>query len=70
MRLEKSCPFCGSDDAYVQFWRNDNNMKYVVVCQRCGARGPSCKSRHDAEDAWQVRTPKQIWQKLGNGWLP
>jgi Lar family restriction alleviation protein len=41
----KPCPFCGSDDAFVEM---NDSISTSVVCNDCGARGPI--SYHDDKD--------------------
>lgn len=56
MRLDKSCPFCGSTkDAASRAMHTNKGILYVVVCHNCGARGPGRETLHDAIDAWTMR---------------
>ena len=60
MPILNACPFCGRGalvkevggaeavDARVDGWS-------VVVCPRCGARGPMRRLRPEAEAAWNAR---------------
>jgi Lar family restriction alleviation protein len=56
MRLDKSCPFCGSTkDPASRAMHTNRGMRYVVVCHNCGARGPGHETLQGAIDAWTVR---------------
>lgn len=68
MRLDRSCPFCGEGKQVATssvLSVKTGKTQFVVVCNRCGAHGPVQDSLNEAIDAWTVRTPKAIWERLG-----
>lgn len=53
----KPCPFCGSDDPFLE---RDRDAKAIyVMCGECGGMGPYSGMREKAVTAWnrRVRTP-------------
>ena len=52
----KPCPFCGSPDP--QPIRETPSAYTIVVCQECGAQGPSAKTPEEAIEAWKQRKNK------------
>jgi len=50
--INKGCPFCSNDILQVA---SDELRNYAVLCERCKAQGPVCKSRTKAIKAWDER---------------
>lgn len=48
-----ACPFCGSID---QDTSSNGYENHFVVCNNCGAEGPSRTSEEDAITAWFTRS--------------
>lgn len=50
----KSCPFCNSDDTYIQV--NPITKKcYYIWCTNCDVRGPGNHFKKFAIKAWNTR---------------
>ena len=54
----KSCPFCGKDEAYVQY--TDDYLEWGVYCKGCKAQIYSFESEEAAIKAWNTRTPDKL----------
>jgi Lar family restriction alleviation protein len=54
----KPCPMCGGTETTEG---GENRMysgvRYWIGCGRCGARGPSGKTREEARKSWNTRVP-------------
>jgi Lar family restriction alleviation protein len=53
----KSCPFCGTDSAYVGY--EEDNQSYCVWCAKCLARVEEFTSEESAIKAWNTRKENQ-----------
>lgn len=51
----KPCPFCGSDNIFVdEFWERYDEP-YFVTCNGCGANGPYTRKKEEAIELWNRR---------------
>lgn len=46
-----NCPFCGSDDLYL----DDALGLRQVICHACEASGPTQETDDEAVEAWNIR---------------
>jgi len=53
MMEHKPCPFCGSDEKIGVFMIDEEFGN--VVCEYCGAVGPTTDSREEAWELWDAR---------------
>lgn len=64
------CPFCGAFDGLA--CQLDTRPKsYAVICQECGAQGPSASSFEEATSEWSERDAGEVVTGAGPGgaWL-
>lgn len=47
----KPCPFCGSDELYVE-----DEHPFWAGCDHCGAQGPSASTPYEAWEKWNKRS--------------
>lgn len=51
----KSCPFCNSNDLFIdENWENYDNP-YFVHCGKCHAKGPTVSRKEKAVELWNGR---------------
>lgn len=55
MRAPIECPFCKDQHPEIESDGNPQQPLYFVLCLKCGATGPSAKTRMDARQAWNKR---------------
>lgn len=50
------CPFCGGRDYHVEYHGQTitDGQHYFIVCDNCGASGPTCK-REELQKRWNER---------------
>ena len=53
----KPCPFCGSDDVGIAYRMPEfgEQVKYFVVCNKCGSRTANFRSTRTAVNVWEAR---------------
>jgi hypothetical protein len=61
--MEASCPFCGSEDKYIDLLCANPHptrvkQQYRMKCRDCGAATRWCETEEGARAAWDIRSPK------------
>lgn len=51
------CPFCGSENS---LWQDENQWSKWIVCDACGATGPTDLGVSGAIEAWNTRKEIEI----------
>lgn len=56
---DEPCPFCDEVENIVVIRREYSGavLRWQVVCQDCGSRGPETKSNQGAVDGWEGEGP-------------
>lgn len=54
----KDCPFCGSDEIFIESARAPDEGS-VAVCGLCNGTGPNCETEQGAIRAWNDRGSQQ-----------
>jgi len=51
----RECPFCNDTESLYVGLTDRNHNCYQVVCDYCGATGPSAGNKENAKDYWNQR---------------
>ena len=53
----KPCPFCGSKEIYIEYYKTNVGMRYRILCGNCcaGIFNNISQSQHSIKEAWNRR---------------